>query len=135
MNAKVTHFEIFAEEPRRLARFYRELFGWTVVKAIDTDYFHIHLTPAQTELRGGVMLRPLDTPRSWVSYVLVDSIDDTLRAVVRLGGRIVRGKTALPGKAWSAMLGDPEQNIFVVYELDPAAAEIAETEEALAFEQ
>jgi predicted enzyme related to lactoylglutathione lyase len=116
MSAQVTHFEIDADEPRRLPRFYKALVGRDVVEASDADCFHIHLTPAQTELRGGVRLRPL-------------------RAVVRLGGHVIRGRTALPGKAWSALVQDPEKNVFVVHELDPAAAADAYTEEALAFER
>ena len=118
MNASVTHFEIYAKEPPKLARFYKELFGWSVIKAIDVDYFHIKMMPSQTELRGGVMFRPIDAPRSWVSYVLVESVDEMLQRVRRLGGKVVRGKTPLPGKAWSAILEDPEGNIFVVYELN-----------------
>ena len=131
MSTQVTHFEIDADEPRRLPRFYKELVGRGVVKASDADCFHIHLTPAQTELRGGVRLRPLDSPRSWMSCVLVESIDDTLRAVVRLGGHVIHGA---PGKAWSALVQDPEKNVFVVNERDPAAAADACPEEALAFE-
>src|SRR5436190_19831259 len=107
MTAHVTHFEIYSNEPPKLARFYRDLFGWHVVRAIGTDYFHILLEPAGTELRGGVMPRPLDAPRSWVSYVLVESVDDTLNRVRRLGGQIVRGKNTVSGRAWSAVLQDP----------------------------
>ena len=31
--AAVTHFEIFAEEPEKLADFYRNLFGWQIEQA------------------------------------------------------------------------------------------------------
>ncbi len=128
MSALVTHFEIYANEPRKLATFYKELFGWDVVKAIGTDYFYIRMMPPQTELRGGVMFRPVDAPKSWVSYVRVESIDDTLGRVRALGGRVIRDKQALPQKAWSAVLEDPEGNIFVVYELNSAASDLLVTE-------
>ena len=40
MTGAVTHFEIFAEDPAKLADFYRELFGWAIEKAPGVDYFH-----------------------------------------------------------------------------------------------
>jgi predicted enzyme related to lactoylglutathione lyase len=129
MSTQVTHFEIDADEPRRLPRFYKELVGRDVVKTSDADCFHIHLTPAQTELRGGVRLRPLDSPRSWMSCVLVESIDDTLRAVVRLGGHVIHG-----APREGVVRAGPGSRVFVVNERDPAAAADACPEEALAFE-
>jgi hypothetical protein len=122
MTASVTHFEIYAEEPPKLAQFYKALFGWSIVKAIDVDYFHIHMAPSDgTAVKGGVMLRPIASPKSWVSYVCVDSIDETLERVRQLGGRVVDHKSAVPKAAWYAVVEDPEGNIFAVYQLDPAA--------------
>ncbi len=53
MSTQVTHFEIDADEPRRLPRFYKELVGRDVVKASDADCFHIHLTPARRSSAAG----------------------------------------------------------------------------------
>ena len=41
MTSSVTHFEIYAEEPARLAAFYRALFGWKIDKAPGIDYWRI----------------------------------------------------------------------------------------------
>jgi uncharacterized protein len=40
----VTHFEIYASEPEKLADFYRTMFGWQLEKAPGIDYW-----PIQTE--------------------------------------------------------------------------------------
>jgi uncharacterized protein len=36
--SQVTHFEIYAEEPAKLAEFYRTLLGWQIEKAPGIDY-------------------------------------------------------------------------------------------------
>jgi predicted enzyme related to lactoylglutathione lyase len=56
-----------------------------------------------------------------VHYVSVDSIDDAIELVQRLGGKVVRPKAALPKVAWYAVVEDPEGNIFAVWEPDPLA--------------
>ena len=67
MTAPVTHFEIFAEEPAKLADFYRELFDWKITKAPGLDYFHIQVAPPEVPaIRGGITYRAIAEPRSWV---------------------------------------------------------------------
>ena len=115
----VTHFEIFGEEPARLAEFYRSLLGWQIEKAPGIDYWRIHTGP--DGLDGGLTFRPIAEPRSWVHYLHTDSVDDTVAEVVALGGSVVRPKTAVPKTAWYAVVADPEGNVFAVWETDPRA--------------
>jgi uncharacterized protein len=122
MPSSVTHFEIFAEEPASLAEFYRQLFGWTIEKAPGIDYFMIDTgAGGATALRGGLSVRPIPEPRSWVHYVSVDSIDDAVAQVVSLGGSVLRDKTAVPKTAWYAVAADPQGNIFALWQADPLA--------------
>ena len=65
--------------------------------------------------------RPIQGPRSWVHYVSVESIDDTIEEVQRLGGKLLRAKAAVPRIAWYAVVEDPQGNIFAVWEADPTA--------------
>jgi predicted enzyme related to lactoylglutathione lyase len=122
MTAPVTHFEIFAEEPAKLADFYRELFGWKIEKAPGVDYFHIQTAPSEERaIRGGLTYRPIPGPRSWVHYVWVESLNDAVERVQRLGGSVLRPKTAVPKIGWYAVVEDPEGNIFAVFQPDPMA--------------
>ena len=41
LSGAVTHFEIYAEDPAKLADFYRGLFGWQVEQAPGADYWRI----------------------------------------------------------------------------------------------
>ena len=70
---------------------------------------------------GGLTYRPFPGPRSWVHYVHVDSLDHMVAEVVRLGGEVLRSKTAVPKTAWYAVVADPEGNIFAVWQPDKAA--------------
>ena len=122
MANSVTHFEIYAEAPAKLAEFYRGLFGWQLDKAPGIDYWWIKTSPTATEgVHGGLTYRPIPGPRSWVHYVTVDSLDDAVDRVQKLGGSVLREKTAVPKTGWYAVLADPEGNIFAVWQADPTA--------------
>ena len=41
MNAGVSHFEMFGDEPEQLADLYRELFGWRIEQAPGVDYWRV----------------------------------------------------------------------------------------------
>ena len=130
MTSAVTHFEIYAEEPTKLADFYRTLLGWTVDKAPGIDYWRIETAPAEARgIGGGLLLRPIQGPRSWVHYVHVESLDRTVERIVELGGAVVRPKTAVPKTAWYAVVADPEGNIFAIWQADPLAMPLPEPDE------
>jgi predicted enzyme related to lactoylglutathione lyase len=57
MEASVTHFEIYAEEPGALADFYRALFGWQIEKAPGVDYYLIQTGAGAGGLRGGLTFK------------------------------------------------------------------------------
>lgn len=118
----MTHFEIFAEEPAKLADFYRSLFGWQIDQAPGIDYWRIQTgAPDANGYNGGLLYRPIPGPRSWVHYVNVPSLDDFVAQVQHLGGSVLRPKTAVPKIAWVALVADPEGNIFGIWQADPAA--------------
>jgi predicted enzyme related to lactoylglutathione lyase len=122
MPAPVTHFEIYAEEPTKLAEFYKDLFEWQIEKAPGIDYFRIQTGPTEDEaIRGGILRRPIPGPRSWVHYVSVESLDETVERVQKLGGKLLRAKAAVPKIAWYAVVEDPEGNIFAIWQADATA--------------
>jgi predicted enzyme related to lactoylglutathione lyase len=129
MPASVTHFEIYSEAPARLASFYRELFGWRVEQAPGVDYFMIQTgVSAGQGINGGLTYRPIPEPRSWVHYVAVESLEETVASIQRLGGSVLRPRTAVPKLAWYAVVADPEGNIFAVWQPDPNAFPMADPE-------
>ncbi len=130
MSSSVTHFEIYAEDPAKLADFYRTLLGWQVDKAPGVDYWRIDTGSGESKgIGGGLLRRPIPGPRSWVHYVHVESLDQTVERIVELGGAVVRPKTAVPKTAWYAVVTDPEGNIFAIWQADPLAMPLPEPDE------
>lgn len=127
MANSVTHFEIYAEEPAKLAEFYRTLLGWQIEKAPGIDYWRIQMVPGR--MNGGLTFRPIPGPRSWVHYVHVESLDHTVEHVLKLGGAVLRPRTAVPKTAWYAVVADPEGNIFAIWQADATAMPALEPED------
>ena len=134
MDHTIVHFEIPADDPERAAKFYRELFGWTVNKfegsaAGGMEYWMVQTVPTGPDGRperpgvnGGLMRRmyPGQPP---VNYISVESVDDFARRAERLGAKVLMEKTPVPGMGWFAQLNDPEGNLIAVWENDPNAGQ------------
>lgn len=126
----VAHFEIYGDDPATLAGFYKSLFGWTIDKAPGMDYWMIRTVATDAQghptapgsINGGMMKRPMPDARAWLNYVTVKSIDDTVKQAQSIGAQVARPKSAIPKMGWFAILLDPEQNIFAIWQDDPNAA-------------
>jgi predicted enzyme related to lactoylglutathione lyase len=115
MTSPVTHFEIHGEEPAKLAEFYSALFGWQLEKVPGIDYWRVQTGSSDgNDFSGGLTYRAVSGARSWIHYVNVASLEETVAEVQRLGGAVLRPKTAVPKTAWYAVVADPEGNIFAV---------------------
>ena len=52
----------------------------------------------------------------------VDSIEDSLATIVAEGGKVVTGKTPVPGMGYFATCEDTEGNKIGIFTTDPTAA-------------
>lgn len=119
---RLTNFEIYGDEPEALATFYRELFGWRIEKAEGVDYWRIAIdAEAKPLAAGGIARRPSFGQQGWTNFVEVENLEATLDKATRLGGAILKGKTATPRTAWHAVIADPAGNAFLVWQSDPLA--------------
>jgi len=113
----IVHFEIPANDVDRLARFYRECFGWKFEKAPmpGFDYWLISTGPRGRSVGGGMFrkMNPTDGPRN---FVAVDRIDEAIRLFMAAGGTQVVGKREVPGQGWSFIGADPEGNVLALWE-------------------
>jgi len=122
MTDSLTHFEIYGAEPAVLANFYRSVFGWKVEQMEGVDYWRIQTGSAENKpLQGGLTYRAIPDLNGWMLYVNVVSLDETVELVQKLGGSVVRPKTAVPKVAWVTIVADPANNIFGVWQSDPTA--------------
>ena len=122
LNNRVVHFEIPAENPKRLANFYEELFGWKISKAEGVDYW-IAQTGEEGELGIDGAITGREAPEQVpINYVSVPSLSEYLEKASKLGARVTVGKQAVPGMGWFAHIVDLEGNPLGIWQTDERAA-------------
>ena len=87
-------------------RFYGELFHWSFEESGTGSYHHVS---SGAQMIGGI--RRKDTkepgPPSWLGYVLVDAVSDTVAKVTAGGGQIYVATTVMPEVGTFAVVADP----------------------------
>ena len=90
---RVVHFECHADDPERVAAFYREVFGWEVGRTADPHYLLLRSGGSgEPGIDGAVM--PRIGGSSFTPAIGVASIDDYVLRVIRGGGEVL-----MPGKS------------------------------------
>jgi predicted enzyme related to lactoylglutathione lyase len=119
---RVVHFEITARDPERAARFYREVFGWTIDKWDGTEDYWLITTGGKDEpgINGAIMRSGENLPPT-VNTIDVPSVDAYAEMVEANGGRIVKPKAVIPGVGYFAYCQDPEGNLFGIIQFDESA--------------
>ena len=108
----VSHFEIYAGDPKKLADFYTKMFDWKVTEMPQSDYILVHSGDTDDEgmlkqpgaINGGIARRPEGfTINGAVNYSMVDSIEDSIQRAASLGATMTKGKN---GSARHGMVRD-----------------------------
>jgi uncharacterized protein len=117
MSGRVVHFEIPADDVSRAETFYREAFGWTMNSIPDMGYTMVSTVPTDEKgmpkepgaINGGMLARqePVTGP---VITIDVDDIDGALERIEKLGGKVLRPKTAVGDMGHAAYFRDSEGN-------------------------
>jgi predicted enzyme related to lactoylglutathione lyase len=116
-NNRVVHFEIPANQPEPLTKFYGELFGWKFQKVPmpGPEYWLTDTGSDGPGINGAIMQRQ-HPQQPWMNYVDVSSIESTLAAAVKLGAQVALPKTSVPGVGAYAAIVDPQGNICGLWE-------------------
>ena len=116
------HFEIPAQDPEKLIRFYQTVFGWTVQKWDGPmPYWMVTTGPNEAPgINGGIM--PQQHPNQpCVNTIDVANVDESVAAATKAGGQVAVPKMAVPGVGWLAYCTDPEGHIFGMMQSDTGA--------------
>lgn len=126
--ARVTHFEIHADDPERAMGFYKAVFDWKFEKwkGGTDDYWMTMTGPVDKPgINGGLMKRKEALHGTgvgaYVCTIEAPSVDEYVERIKTHGGRIVLPKRAVPGIGWLVYGKDTEGNIFGIMENDIAA--------------
>ncbi len=120
------YFEIQADNIARAAKFYRDLFGWTIDKAgenLPVEYWRVH----GDQLAGGILQRPAAAPKpeqgtnAFTVSFEVDDLDAAARRIADAGGHVAMPMFAVPGRCWQGYFLDTEGNVFGLFEVDENA--------------
>ena len=121
MDNTIIHFEIPATDIAKLKQFYAGLFNWKIEKYPGPmEYWMIHTVPTDDKgmlLRPGVnggMTKKEHPDQKPVNYISVESIDESIEKVKKLGGKIVMPKQEVPNVGWIATATDPEGNYIAL---------------------
>jgi predicted enzyme related to lactoylglutathione lyase len=121
MDHTIVHFEIPADDVEKLRKFYSALFGWKIERMPGpVEYWGVATVPVNEKgmpqrpgVNGGMMKRqnPEHKP---VNYIAVESVDEYVKKIEALGGRVIAPKMEVPGIGCGASALDPEGNQFAI---------------------
>ncbi len=115
----VMQFQILTKTPEETARFYAELFGWTIDPQNALGYRRINTT-SEKGIQGGIWPAPAHSPDFVQLFIGVQDIRATVKAAKGLGARVLIPPTVLPDGDEMAVLHDPHGMSFAVWR--PAVA-------------
>jgi predicted enzyme related to lactoylglutathione lyase len=129
MDHTIVHFEIPAKNTEKLKKFYSGVFGWKIEKGSEEmsgpmEYWLIETVPVDKQQRpirlgvNGGMYKKQDEKMKQVNYIAVESADEYIEKIKKLGGKIINPKQEVPQVGWVAIAEDPEGNQFGI--LQPA---------------
>jgi len=128
----IVHFEIPADDPEKLADFYRGVFGWQIDKMTlggGMDYWNLRTVPTDDKgmptepggINGGLMKRQ-NPGQGAVNYIDVESVEEYVGKAKAAGATLLVDKMPVPGMGYFAQLVDPQGNPFGIWNTDPSAA-------------
>jgi predicted enzyme related to lactoylglutathione lyase len=115
MKNRVVHFEIGAEDPKKLSEFYRAALGWEINEWPGSNYWLVGKEEDREvgAINGGIMKRVGNYQT--INSISVDDLDKAIADVEKNGGKMVKGKQSMPfgeDTMWWCYMADPEGNPF-----------------------
>jgi predicted enzyme related to lactoylglutathione lyase len=112
-NGKICYLEIPAMDVQRSVRFYESVFGWKTRHRGDGS---IAFDDGVGEVSGTwVTGRPPSTEVGVLVYIMVDSVEETVKKIVAEGGKIVQ-PIGVDAQEITARFTDLAGNIFGLYQ-------------------
>src|SRR5262249_51659650 len=110
----VMWFEVVGKDGEALQKFYGQLFGWTFDTNNPMKYGMVQ-TGSDKGIPGGVGQAETDMPTRTTFYVETPDVPRSLDTAVRLGGKVLMPRTAMPDVTLG-MFRDPEGHIVGLVE-------------------
>jgi hypothetical protein len=111
-------FEVGTDNPAAAAKFYGDVFGWTIAQP-DPSY-QLFATGDPDGIGGGLFDTKAELPNYATFTIVVEDVEETCRRVQQAGGKIDREPKTNPAGLSFAYLLDPAGNLFGVFSPPPA---------------
>jgi predicted enzyme related to lactoylglutathione lyase len=119
--ATIVHFDISADNPERVKKFYESLFGWKIeLLPGPLNYYLVETKDLNGNIGigGGIAKRESPQQQGIINFIGVSSVDETTDQVTRMGGKVLQSKQIIPGWGWIAVCTDTENNLFGLFQKD-----------------
>ena len=124
----VVHFEMPAEDSKRMAKFYTNAFGWQMqMMGEEMGNYVLATTTAEVDksgrpkkggiINGGFYTKSDDMPAQYPSVVIsVDDIKKSMNKVAKAGGKVIGEPMEIPGFGMYVSFFDTEGNRVSIME-------------------
>jgi len=113
-DGKICYVEIPANDVETSARFYADVFRWSVRTRGDGSTAFDDTTGAVSGT--WVLGRSPQRQAGMLTYIMVDNVEDTLRRVVAAGGKVAAPVARMRQGEAIASFEDPAGNVFGLYQ-------------------
>jgi predicted enzyme related to lactoylglutathione lyase len=114
MSSPVMKFQMISKNPEETAKFYCDLFGWTVSADNPLGYREIR-TGSPEGIQGGIWPAPPQSSNFVQLFMAVTDTRATVEKAESLGAKVLIPPTTLPGGEEMAVLHDPQGMPFAVW--------------------
>ena len=110
----VMQFQIISKKPDETARFYADLFGWSIDADNPMGYRRIDTGSAEG-IQGGIWPAPPQAPNFVQLFMAVADVKASVRKAEELGAKLLIPPTLLPEGDEMAVMHDPSGMSFAVW--------------------
>jgi predicted enzyme related to lactoylglutathione lyase len=109
--------ELMTDDTAAASAFYTKLLGWHT-KGSGGDPAYTEVLAGSTPV-GGLWKTPEGAKSMWMPYIGVDQVDESVKEIEGLGGKVIRPANDIPNVGRFAVVSDPQGAVFAVFTANP----------------
>lgn len=108
--------DLNTNDPERAAKFYADVFGWSVMKSDHDTSGYLHIKNGEHFIGGMPPVRPgAQAPPHWMLYFAVADVAGTVAKAAQSGSKVFMPTQEMQGVGTMAVLADPQGAVFALF--------------------